>query len=132
MSTSGRRKKRQATFPQRFGNFEYNFYLSSDDGKGTWLEAQAGCSANGMNLASITSQEIQDFVISQVLSGTALPEPVYIGGHDQNSEGSYEWISGEPWSYSNPLRTTSNDAIYECIGYVDTGKTIFQNIFEKF
>ena len=126
MAATGRkRRKRQTQLSQTIGNFEYNFYYRHDDGKTDWQQAQAGCSANGMNLASITSQEVQDVVLAQLFSGTVLPEPVFIGGNDQNSEGTFEWISGEPWSYNQPLRTTSNDDTYDCIGYAansDTGE----------
>ena len=81
-----------------------------------------------MNLASITSQELQDFVTSQFASMTSdagMTEPVFIGGQDQNTEGTFEWIGGEPWDYSQPLRTTANDDNNDCVAYSansDTGE----------
>ena len=120
------RKKRQSTHSIEIGNFEYSFYFSST--KSNWNDAQAECNGKGgMNLASITSQELQDFVISQIVSSNAGAEPIFIGGNDINNEGNFEWMGGEPWDYSQPLRQTANDEAHDCIGYAandDTGEDV--------
>ena len=128
VASKRRRIKREAIrFSATIGNFEYSFYFS--DVASNWNDAQVSCGNNdGMNLASITSQELQDFVTSQFASMTSdagMTEPVFIGGQDQNTEGTFEWIGGEPWDYSQPLRTTANDDNNDCVAYSansDTGE----------
>ena len=43
-------------------------YVISNQTGGSWLEAQADASARGGQLASITSQAENDFVVGEVMS----------------------------------------------------------------
>ena len=86
--------------------------------KSNWNDAQAQCGdKDGMNLASITSPELQAYIISLFPSDTGLANPVFIGGNDQNVEGNFEWIGGEPWQFSQPLKQTANDEDNDCMAY---------------
>ncbi|MAY87319.1 MAG: hypothetical protein CML02_11455 [Pseudooceanicola sp.] len=79
----------------------------------TWEQANAAAMAmsfNGQNgyLASITSAGEQSF-LDGVNNAFATSSPshggtyvtAWIGGHDKNTEGSFEWTSGEAFSYTN-------------------------------
>ena len=79
------------TFLGKFSNSEY--YLSNDAARPT--AAQANCEAQGGYLASIGLPTENDF-LQQRIDGL-----VYIGLHDENTEGELEWRSGEAFDYSN-------------------------------
>src|SRR5262245_14180600 len=66
---------------------------------GTWGSAKTG--AEGMEngyLASITSSEELQWILQNVGTGA---NSVWIGGHDSVTEGMWQWLSGEPWTYTN-------------------------------
>jgi len=48
------------------------------------------------HLASVTSQEEQDLIESNIKGGRA-----WIGGTDERSQGVWEWTDGSPWGYEN-------------------------------
>jgi hypothetical protein len=60
----------------------------------TWHDAQNFCASTGGHLVTISSVEENQFVYDLSSGG-------WLGGTDENSEGSWEWLTGEPWSYSN-------------------------------
>ena len=62
----------------------------------TWTDAKAYCEELGGHLATSTSAEKNDFLRN--LSGTAT---TWLGGTDENSEGNWEWVTGEEWDYTN-------------------------------
>ena len=62
-----------------------------------WTEAQTYCESQGGYLATVTSQEEQQFIFSQL--GTA--GLVWLGGTDAGHEGTWSWVTNEPWNYSN-------------------------------
>ena len=78
----------------------------------TWDDANAAASASGAHLATISSEPENAFVFSLfsdipefwVVLGEP-PNDVYsgpwIGGTDEAVEGTWEWITGEPWTYEN-------------------------------
>lgn len=59
-----------------------------------WEQAELQCELKGGHLATITSQEEQDFIYS--LTGK---DDTWIGGKCVN--GKWTWITGEPFSYTN-------------------------------
>lgn len=67
-----------------------------------WITAEEAAVMLGGHLASITSQEEQDFV-----NGTILAENEFFSGglliglHDAQNEGDFRWISGEEVGYTN-------------------------------
>lgn len=61
-----------------------------------WQDAKLYCEDLGGYLTSITSEDENDFV-------RAFPRTtqIWLGGTDERIEGTWEWVSGEPWGYSN-------------------------------
>ena len=62
----------------------------------TWYFAKEFCEEQGGHLVTITSAEENAFVWSLCDSQLA-----WFGGSDQDSEGSWKWVTNEPFSYSN-------------------------------
>ena len=78
---------------QTFNGHTYGVY---DVGL-TWTEAKTYCESLGGHLATITSQEEQDFIFSLL---TNVSRPYYfLGGCKEDN--SMKWITGEPFTYTN-------------------------------
>ncbi|MCD8314409.1 MAG: GDSL-type esterase/lipase family protein [Firmicutes bacterium] len=71
-------------------------YYSVFDDDVTWTEAEALCESLGGYLATITSEEEQEF-ITEFSSGQNL----WIGGYREDDETVWMWVTGEIWSYTN-------------------------------
>lgn len=69
----------------------------------TWTDARAAALAlgGGWDLATITSAQEDTFVISLLPTNPADRSHFWIGASDAASEGSFVWVSGEPFSYTN-------------------------------
>ena len=65
----------------------------------TWHEAKAYCEGSGGHLATITSQEEQDFIEQLLQEGTK--NCYWLGATDEKIEGQWEWVTGEPFTYTN-------------------------------
>lgn len=65
------------------------------DANVTWNTAKNSCANLGGHLVTVTSAAEQDWIKNK------LPGVSWIGATDQVSEGTWEWITGETWSYSN-------------------------------
>ena len=64
-----------------------------------WYLAQSMCSEMGGHLATITSREEDEFVYSLMQEKSA---GIYaLGGADTEEEGTWEWVTGEEWDYTN-------------------------------
>jgi cysteine-rich repeat protein len=59
-----------------------------------WAEAKAYCRNLGGHLATITSQAEFDFVLALT------DQSVWIGASDQDKEGLFRWVTGEPWEFA--------------------------------
>lgn len=70
----------------------------------TWNFAQQVCESNGGYLACISSSE-ENYLLSSFLT----TQSAYIGLSDQNSEGNFQWVSGEPLNYTNWYPGQPND-----------------------
>jgi hypothetical protein len=78
------------------GNGHFYKFVS---GTGTWGSAKSGAeNLSGGYLCSLTSSQELQWVIANVGTGG---NSVWIGGHDSVSEGNWQWLSGEAWSYTN-------------------------------
>ena len=64
------------------------------DGGSTWHDAQAFCSLLGGHLATISTAQENQFVYTNFTHG-------WLGATDEQSEGTWQWVTGEPWSYTN-------------------------------
>lgn len=63
----------------------------------TWSDARSYCEAFNGYLATITSSAEDLFVYSNL----GIAQNIWLGGTDENAEGQWSWITGEPWSYTN-------------------------------
>lgn len=61
-----------------------------------WHDAVAHCTSLGGHMATSTSAEKNTF-LKNLANGNA----IWLGGSDWGSEGNWEWITGEEWSYTN-------------------------------
>ena len=80
-----------------------DYYLSQ--GKAPWLTAMANSITAGGTLVGIEDEAENNF-IKTIVDG----EIVHIGRNDMTTEGTEEWLNGEPITYSNFSGFTPNDA----------------------
>lgn len=68
-----------------------------------WLDARDQCLSAGMDLASISTPEERDSVALHIdtLPLSTGESRYWIGGNDISSDGSFQWINGEPWANAN-------------------------------
>ena len=70
-------------------------------GDTTWSEARSVCQGLGGDLATISNEQENLLVLSNLPSGAT---PAWIGGHDAGRDDMFEWVDGSPLSdqgYSN-------------------------------
>ena len=65
----------------------------------TWAEAEKFCNAKLCHLASVTNQEIHNFIRSKVNPENSASF-FWVGGTDQEEEGEWKWTDGSDWSYT--------------------------------
>ena len=65
---------------------------------GVWHEAKADAEARGGHLATITSEEEWN-TICQLFSTEEL-KGTWLGATDEKSEGTWQWVTGEPFTYA--------------------------------
>jgi hypothetical protein len=63
----------------------------------TWHQAKDDAEIRGGHLATITSQA--EFNYIQTLGLFATSEPYWLGATDEGHEGSWAWVTGEPWDF---------------------------------
>ncbi|MDO4805879.1 MAG: lectin-like protein [Coriobacteriales bacterium] len=79
-----------------FGNHLYqciNEHMS-------WHDAEEYCEAQGGHLATVESQEENDFIFDLIQQQSGR-DFYWLGGTDEDEEGSWVWVTGEPWEYTN-------------------------------
>ncbi len=72
----------------------HRYYCSN--GTATWDAAQAAANSLGGYLAVINTAAENSFLANQLINQTA-----WIGLTDTNSEGNFEWVNGDPLTYTN-------------------------------
>ena len=65
----------------------------------SWSDAKQYCENLGGYLACITSSDEQDFLTDLIRNVNK--SFFWLGGSDADVEGTWTWLSGEPWGYSN-------------------------------
>ena len=66
----------------------------------TWTEASSFCESLGGYLVTITSEHEQELIVDNLLADTRRGQ-YYFGATDEQEEGSWEWVTGEVFGYSN-------------------------------
>ena len=84
--------------PTATGTFNDHHYSVFDESM-SWYKARDYCANIGEYLATITSQEEQLYIENLLRLGSK--EMYWLGGTDEEEEGNWKWITGEPWIYSN-------------------------------
>ncbi|QOV91974.1 lectin-like protein [Humisphaera borealis] len=84
-----------------YGTLGGNTYVAVRDPSLSWSEAAAAIAPFGGHLVTITSAAEQAFVEQLLQSGNSQGGAYWIGL--QKSSGTYNWITGEPVSYTNWL-----------------------------
>jgi hypothetical protein len=64
----------------------------------TWSSARSTCAGRGGYLATLTSQAENDFVYANVAQQGV---DTWLGGTDEVVEGTWQWVTGEPFTYAN-------------------------------
>ncbi len=65
----------------------------------SWYDAKEFCESHGGHLVTITSAQENEAVSQLAKKGTK--SRYYIGCTDEKTEGTFEWITGEPFAYRN-------------------------------
>ena len=92
----------------------HSYYRST--GTAIWTTAKTNCATMGGHLVTITSSAEQSFIYNLWPSG-------WIGLTDEVSEGTWRWVTGETYSYSNWNPGEPNNAGNEdYVQFVSNGK----------
>lgn len=67
----------------------------------TWSDAKAAAEAKGWHLATVTSADEDAFVSSLLPASPASRSHYWLGASDAATEGSWQWVTGEAWSYTH-------------------------------
>ena len=81
------------------GDSERQVFLLEPPKKETWGNAEEYCKQSDGHLASITSEEIHNYLYSKADWGHH-GIGFWVGGIDQEEEGNWEWTDGSPWTYT--------------------------------
>ncbi len=84
---------------KRIQNPDNGHWYQVFDNTMTWHEAKDYCKSIGGYLATITSQQENDFVFENLVY--PIGHYCWLGGTDETNEGTWQWITGEAWEYSN-------------------------------
>lgn len=91
---------RSEASPIVFNAANGHYYMLST-GSQNWTQAQAEALAVGGYLVSITSLAEQTFLETTFLTGANDRSIYWTGATDQASEGTFVWVNGDPFTYSN-------------------------------
>ena len=72
------------------------------DEKISWTQAEAKCSSEGGNLASVPDEATNNFLVS------IAPKRAFIGGY-KKSDNTWAWSDGSPWSFSKWYKGEPNN-----------------------
>jgi hypothetical protein len=81
------------------GTGSINYYEVFSDVVASWEDAEQYCESLGGHLATISSQEENDYVYQ--LMRNAGYKNAYLGMTDRDVEGTWVWVNGERGSYTN-------------------------------
>merc|ERR1712013_26161 len=91
--------------PDNWEKKDERCYLWQNDPK-TWAEAEEFCNEKEAYLASVTSQNIHDYIWSKIEpTGSSF----WIGGSDQEEEGIWKWSDGSKWNFTQWLTNEPNN-----------------------
>lgn len=106
--------------PVTSATYNGHYYELYDDVL-SWKEAKEYCESLGGHLVTITSQSENYFVQGLITDGTQTN--YYIGGTDEENEGTWKWVTGETFSYTNFGDGEPSSVYYEGEDYLYIGKS---------
>ena len=85
----------------------------------SWMEAKAAAEAMGGHLATITSEDENDFVTMLLVDlgfGVGDLQRYWLGGYqppprDDEPDGGWAWVTGEDWEYTNWAPNEPNNGV---------------------
>ena len=87
------------------------------DEKKNWTEAEKFCKSEEGHLASVTSQQVQNFILEE--AGKKKTE-VWIGATDQESEGNWKWSDYSPFDFEDWVQEPIEDPKVNCVELYNT------------
>ena len=95
-----------------------------------WTDCKAAAEALGGYLATLTSAAEDQWVIANIAPAWSSSYPIgwtYIGGTDAAKEGTWTWVTGEPWSYThwdnqNPSNSGGNENYLHTQSHIGVGQ----------
>ncbi|XP_026154649.1 ladderlectin-like [Mastacembelus armatus] len=94
-----------------------------------WADAQKNCQTLGANLASVRGAE-EYGVIQKVISDSKGTGAAWIGGSDAQQEGSWFWINGDNFKYTNwtPGEPNNQGGAQNCIQMNFAGQKLWDDL----
>ncbi len=87
------------SIPEGAGYFDGHYYYVYDFDDYEWNEAKEYCESLGGHLATITSEEENEYVYQYMKDSDY--KSAYIGLTDSENEGEWKWVTGEEVEYTN-------------------------------
>lgn len=69
-------------------------------GSFTWQQAKVDAESRGGHLATVVS-DLEWLDLKNVLGEALHGRNLWLGGTDEGTEGSWRWVTGEPWGFTN-------------------------------
>jgi formylglycine-generating enzyme required for sulfatase activity len=82
-------------------------------GSFSWSQAKAHAEAKGGHLATITSENEWNQIVGVIGQNAAVYQCYWLGASDADQEGSWRWITGEPWGYQRWMSGEPNNSYGE-------------------
>ena len=110
VSTTEMTEEIRKVYPDDAEEFQGHHYLLVNDPM-NWKQAKKKCEDMKGHLATITSEEEQDF-IRRLIEEKGEKYHYWLGATDRKHEGDWEWITGEAWTYQNWEEGQPNNSEY--------------------
>ena len=98
--------------PQDWEENKGHCYLWSKT-KQNWTNAEQMCIKNEGHLASITDQNIDNYIWNKIQTTTE--RSVWVGGTDKEEEGTWKWSDGSVWDFTNWPAKPNNYRKQHCL-----------------
>ena len=107
----------QQSCPEGWQEFDRKCYLLVINKKKIWSEAEKFCKIKEGHLASVPSQEVQNFILEE--AGKKKTE-VWIGATDQESEGIWKWSDYSPFDFEDWIEDPIRNPWANCVELYNT------------